>query len=78
MTHSAHLSAATIPNQAKQSLKRSRHFLKAGSVTAASWWSMQNTWLNHTQHMGAVAMRGRAPALKEITDLNTEDSRLGA
>jgi hypothetical protein len=44
-------------------------FGQAGSVTVAAFWSMQMAWVGQMQHLGSMAMRGRAPTFTELADL---------
>ncbi|MEC3909354.1 hypothetical protein U5A82_02345 [Sphingobium sp. CR2-8] len=51
-------------------------FSQAGSVTVAALWSMQVAWMGQMQHIGSMAMRGRAPTLTELADLGSRTASL--
>lgn len=49
---------------------------RAGSAAATIWWDSQTAWMNHFQHLGTMAMRGRLPTAAEIGDLGERSATL--
>lgn len=45
-------------------------FSQAGSAMVTAWWQAQSLWMGHMQHLGGMAMRGRAPTTGEMVALN--------
>jgi hypothetical protein len=52
-------------------------FGKAGAAITGDWWAMQSAFLAQAQKFGAVATRGRAPSLVELSDLSANTMMLG-
>jgi hypothetical protein len=51
-------------------------FSRVGSAAAAVWWDSQTAWIQHMQHVGVMAMRGRAPTAAEAADLGDRSAKL--
>ena len=51
-------------------------FGRAGAAIAGDWWAMQSAFLAQAQQFGALAMRGRAPSLTELSDLSANNMML--
>lgn len=49
---------------------------RAGSAAATIWWDSQAAWMEHFQHLGTMAMRGRLPTAAEIGDLGERSATL--
>jgi len=49
---------------------------RAGLAAARILLDSQSAWLAHMQHMGAMAMRGRAPTVPELVDLGERGATL--
>lgn len=49
---------------------------RAGLAAAKIWLDSQSAWLAHMQHLGAMAMRGRAPTLPELIELGERGATL--
>ncbi|MBP7337836.1 hypothetical protein [Niveispirillum sp.] len=47
-------------------------FSQAGSAMVTAWWQAQSLWVAHMQHLGGMAMRGRAPTAGEMMALNSK------
>jgi hypothetical protein len=46
-------------------------FSKANAAMASDWWAMQSAFITEAQHFGALAMKGRAPTLAELSELSS-------
>lgn len=51
-------------------------FSRAGSATVSAWWAAQAVWMAHMQHLGVMAMRGRAATPAELIDLGDRSTAL--
>ena len=49
-------------------------FSRAGTAVAAEWWAMQAECWSEAQHIGTMAMRGRAPTLEEMSTLASRNA----
>lgn len=52
-------------------------FSSVGSAGVSAWWAAQSAWADEMQHLGAIAMRGRAPTPGEWTALASRMARVG-
>ena len=48
----------------------------AGSAAASVLWDGHALWMKHMQHLGGMAMRGRAPTMSEMVDLGERNATL--
>jgi hypothetical protein len=51
-------------------------FGKAGTAMASDWWAMQSAFMAEAQHLGTMAMKGRAPTAAELSRLGTRNAAL--
>lgn len=54
--------------------EKAEAFGKAGAAIAHDWWAMQSAFLAEAQHLGTMAMKGRAPTLAELSALSTRNA----
>ena len=52
-------------------------FGKAGAAMADEWWAMQSAFMAEVRHMGAIAMKGRAPTMSELFALWQRNAAFG-
>jgi hypothetical protein len=51
-------------------------FSRAGSAAVTAWWAAQSVWMEHMQHVGSMALRGRPPTIAEVADLGSRVNAL--
>ena len=51
-------------------------FTQAGIAMANDWWTMQSALLTGAQQFGAMAMKGRAPSMAELSTLASRNTAL--
>ncbi|CAN5324097.1 hypothetical protein BH10PSE12_BH10PSE12_01640 [soil metagenome] len=49
-------------------------FAKAGAAIASDWWAMQSAFMTEAQHLGSMALKGRAPTLTEFSALSARNA----
>ena len=52
-------------------------FSRVGSASVAAWWAAQSVWAGEMQHLGTMAMRGRAPTASELAAFGDRMAKVG-